>query len=164
MKQAALWLLPAVALASVGSLTYATSRPTHEEEGKKSDIKVVTKIVPFAHDTEIDKYLTSIRSFMLVPPRNGQFGAMRIPTFHGASKSSIPGYKEVQLLGEDFSFSSSVVGTLPNDSLDAYKQYKVANTAQNIQVPTYRVTSSSKTKFNRRLSSESSWFRTLRKK
>jgi hypothetical protein len=141
MKQAALWLIPAVALASVGSLTYATSRPTIEDGAKKSDAKVVSKIVPFAHDTEIDKYLNSIRSFMLVPPRDGNFGARRVPTFHGTNIGSVPGYKDVAELTKNSSMASFVVGTFPAESLKGLKDYQQANPNQKIEIPTYRTTS-----------------------
>jgi hypothetical protein len=141
MKQSALWLLPVVALASVGSLTYATSKSTIVEDGtKKHDSKVVSKLVPFAHDTEIDKYLTSVASYMLVPPRNGSFGASRVPTFHGTNIGSIPGYQDISELAKKSSIASFVVGTFPDDALKGYRDYQKANPNQKIEIPTYRIT------------------------
>ena len=141
MKFTATWILPIVALASIGSLTYATSRPMiRDEETKKKDSHIVSKLVPFKHDTEIDTYLTSIRSYMLTPPRDGRFGGGRIPTFHGASRSSIPGYKEVEALGVDHSFASFVVGEMPKETIKAYAEYKAKNPDQNIEIPKYRST------------------------
>ena len=102
MKQAALWLIPAVALTTIGSLTYASNRPKADEGPKRHEEKVLTKTVPFAHDQEISTYLTSIRSFMLTPPRDGRFGASRIPTFHGVTKNKVPGYNEVEALTKDY--------------------------------------------------------------
>ena len=151
MKQAAFWLLPAVAFTSVGSMTYATSQPKFEsgarhstllndEATKKSDSYVVSKTVPFPHDSDIDTYLTSIRSFMLTPPRDGRFGAGRIPTFHGVSRNSIPGYKEVAKLGEENSFASFVVGEIPKETIASYKDYKEKHPEYKFEIPKYRVT------------------------
>lgn len=152
MKQAALWLLPAVALTSVGSLTYATSQPRIEsstkylsqppvDEGtKRNDSHIVSKTVPFAHDSEIDTYLTSVRSFMLTPPRDGRFGASRIPTFHGVSKNKIPGYNEIEKLGDGNSFASFVVGETPQEMISALKDYKEKHPEYKLDIPKYRVT------------------------
>lgn len=124
MKQAAIWLIPAVALTTIGSLTYASNRPIGHEGTKRHEEKVLTKIVPFPHDQEISTYLTSIRSFMLTPPRDGRFGASRIPTFHGVVKNKVPGYNEVEALTKEFSFASYVVGEMPKDAVAAIKQYE----------------------------------------
>ena len=132
--------MPVLALASVGSLTYATSRPLEDGDKKKSDSHKNSKLVHFAHDADIDTYLTSIRSFMLTPPRNGLFGASRVPSFHGVSRGAIPGYKEVEALGKDNSFASYVVGGMPSETVEAYKKYAQQNPTQGIVVPKYRVT------------------------
>lgn len=124
MKQAALWHIPAVALTTIGSLTYASNRPRADEGPKRHEEKVLTKAVSFAHDQEISTYLTSIRSFMLTPPRDGRFGASRIPTFHGVSKNKVPGYTEVEALTKEYSFASYVVGEMPKETVAAIKRYE----------------------------------------
>ncbi len=151
MKQAGFLLLPAVALTSVGALTYATSQPRMEpvakhlssptNEGTKwNDSHIASKTVPFAHDNEIDAYLTSIRSFMLTPPRDGRFGASRIPTFHGVSKNKVPGYNEIEKLGEANSFASFVIGEIPKETIAELKDYKEMYPEYKLEIPKYRVT------------------------
>lgn len=141
MKLASLWLLPAIALTSIGSLTHATSRPSHEDGGpKKGDNKVVSSVVKFDHDADIDAYLTSIRSFMLTPPRDGRFGASRVPTFHGEHIGKIPGYKEINQLKDVMMVNSFVAGAMSGEMLKNWKDYKTANPNQNIEIPEYRIT------------------------
>ena len=140
MKRAAMWLLPTLTLTSIGSLTFATSQPRIDEGSKGSESKHSTKVVHFAHDSEIDTYLTSIRSFMLTPPRDGRFGASRIPTFHGRPKGDIPGFEAVRELAKEYQFGSYVVGAAPPDMIDSYKQYNLKNPNQPLTIPKYRVT------------------------
>ena len=140
MKTAALWLLPAFALTSVGSLTYATNKSLDDGDGIKKHDSKMAKTVHFEHDTDFDTYLTSVRSYMLVLPRNGLFGASRVPTFHGASRSAIPGYKELDGLAKSYSFSSFVVGQYSRETIDQMKQYQKAHRESHYDIPKDRIT------------------------
>lgn len=141
MKQALIWLIPAIALTSVGSLTYAT---IHPDDGTKSvpkhDSNPKTKIVHFAHDAEIDTYLGSIRSYMLVPPRDNRFGASRVPTFHGRNIQSVPGYKDISSLTKDNSLVSYVVGVMPPEQIKNYQDYLAKNPTATFKLPKFRST------------------------
>jgi hypothetical protein len=140
MKRAALWLLPAFALTSIGSMTLATSRLKIDDSNNEGDPNGSNNIFRFAHDEEIDTYLTSIRSYMLTPPRNGRFGANRIPTFHGRPKGEVPGFEAIRNLAKKYQFASYVVGATPPDSNAAYKQYNEKHPNQPIEITKYRVT------------------------
>ncbi|MBS1702532.1 MAG: hypothetical protein JST12_12775 [Armatimonadetes bacterium] len=139
----AFWGISATLVASICSLTYATSAPRGDgdlDKNHKTSGEKKSKTVKFAHDKDIDTYLTSVRSFMLVPPRNGLFGASRVPTLHGATGEKIPGYKEVQDLAADkYMINSFVVGKMPDEVIAAYE--KSAKEGRFLgQVPHYRVT------------------------
>lgn len=127
MKTAVFWVLPILAVSSIGSMTFATSHPIVNDNEKKRESKGTSKLVSFKHDREIDKYLTSISSFMLVPPRDGRFGASRVPTFHGSAIRTVPGYKEIEALGNESSIASFVVGAMPKEMVDSYAKYKISN-------------------------------------
>ena len=151
MKQAALWLLPAVALTSVGSLTYATSQPRIESSTnharpplvdvgtKENDSHNVSKTVPFVHDSEIDTYLTSVRSFMLTPPRDGRFGASRMAPMYFHNVNRVTGYEDVKVLSKDISFMSFVVGA-QSPAEFVHSQNANPSTDPKLQVPKYRTT------------------------
>ena len=136
MKTAVLWVLPILAVSSIGSITFATSHPRLLHSPKNHD----SKVVPFKYDNEVEKYLISVSSYMLVPPRDGIFGAMRVPTFHGKNISTVPGYDTIKSINKDISIASFVVGRLPESTVQAYAEYKQANPKQKIEVPEFRVT------------------------
>lgn len=129
-----------------GAIAYATSAPVHKaptlDRTDKTD-KTTSKVhkIKFKHDGEIDAYLTSIRSYMLVPPRDGLFGASRIPTLHGQGRNKIPGYQDVAKFGEEnLQFASFVVGLQPAENLKYYQEAVSAGRMKESDVPKFRQT------------------------
>jgi hypothetical protein len=80
-----------------------------ESEKKKIPKAPVAKLAP--HQTEVEKYLESMRGYLQTPPRDGVFGGDRIPTLHGKESEVIPAYKDIQSLEGKIQMSSMVVGT-----------------------------------------------------
>ena len=135
------WLVPATSIILFASLTYATSRPDDDKSKNKNSEKVLKK-AKFAYENDIDTYLSSIRSFMLVPPRDGRFGASRVPTLHGSAPSKIPGYDKVNELTEkDYSLSSFVAGRMPQSYLKGYEGAVKNGQMKESDIPKYRITS-----------------------
>lgn len=135
------WLLPTAALALIGSITYATSGP--DGGGKKpTDKGKNSKTVHFEHEKDIDTYLTSVRSFMLVPPRDGRFGASRVPTLHGSTQNKIPGYDEVKsIVAKEYMLQSFVVGHMPKERIEMYRKLIAEGKMLDKNLPKYRMTS-----------------------
>lgn len=97
-----------------GTLVLATTplHPTAPSEGPKV-VVASTKQPVLPHDKDIRTYLKSVGSFMEVPPRDGRFGASRVPTIHGQVSNSIPGYAQVKTLGAEYDLVSGTVGKHP---------------------------------------------------
>lgn len=151
MKQialkAALLATPIACLALVASLTFATSAPDGDLGKKPAKEKVAIK-AKFPEQSQLDTYLTSVRSFMLIPPRDGRFGASRVPTLHGSQGSGIPGYKDIEQFKEkDMAFWSYVGGKMPQQIRDQilkgredYRKQHPDVKMTNYEIPVSRIT------------------------
>ena len=135
--------LPVMSLALVAAVTMATSAPTDGDSSKKTATnEKVFRNGKFAEQDQVDTYLTSVRSYMLVPPRDGRFGASRVPTLHGTQSGGVPGFKDIQKLSEkDFAVWSYVAGKMPQQMRDSlmksqetyhktHPEYKVPETPE----------------------------------
>ncbi len=126
---------------SVVAVALATSAPIVKFDDPKTDKDKTIKKVSFAHDSEVDTYLTSVRSFMLVPPRDGRFGASRVPTLHGVAHSTIPGFDAVsKLVNENYTVASYVVGKMPDEWLHRYDEAIKNGQVKQSDIPKYRAT------------------------
>lgn len=128
-----LWSLPISALILTASLTYATSSP--KADGDLTESKKLTKAIKakVPHMSELETYMSSVNSYLTTPPRDGNFGVGRIPTLHGKSHNSVPGFKEVGEMGKDYTMVSYVVGKWPQKTLEAWKK-----SDQKFTPPNYR--------------------------
>ncbi len=141
-RKIAIWLLPTALLALIGSITYATSAPDGGAKKSGDKGKDSKKVVHFEHDKDIDTYLTTVRSFMLVPPRDGFFGASRVPTLHGSNQGKIVGYDEIKsIVAKDYMLQSFVVGRMPKERMDMYQKLVDEGKMLDKNVPKYRITS-----------------------
>lgn len=124
----------ASALVIGGAIVMATTPHSPASDNDKPELKekaVKLKVLP--KNEEMRTYLKSVAGFMEVPPRDGSFGASRVPTIHGSPGQGIPGYEEVRNLSKQFEFTSGVIGDKPYEVLLGGK------TAQQVrQVPPSR--------------------------
>ncbi len=93
-----------IAAACVGSVLAFAALAKTSKKAVKPAVAVLER------RKEFDQYLTQMRSYLQTPPRDGVFGADRIPNIHGKFASEIPAFKTIQSFQGKIQVRSAVIG------------------------------------------------------
>ena len=101
-------LLSLGAMTVVAATYAALSKPVHPSAASANLSASVA-----SHKVEYEKYLEQMHSYLRTPPRDGVFGADRIPNLHGKFADNLPAFKAIAALQGTVQMRSAVIGFQP---------------------------------------------------